>query len=145
MTARRPPPTLRLGDEPLWEGLADGVLRLQGCSRCDHVRYPPAPLCPVCLQDGGRWEPVSGRGQVVSWATFHRQYFPGMPPPYVVVAAQLTEGPIVVADLVEGSGEPALGRAVELVIEPAQFDDGIERPLFRWRLAAEATEGEEGR
>ena len=79
--------------------------------------------------------PVSGRGDVLSWVIFRRQYFDGIEPPHVVVAGELAEGPIVLADF---DGDPtvlALDLAIELAVAPAEFDDGVTRPLYRWRAS----------
>jgi uncharacterized protein len=130
----RPLPDVRPGDEPMWEGLHEGVLRLQVCSACAHVRYPPGPVCPACLDPGSAWVAMGGGGTVLSWVTFRRQYFAGMPPPYVVVAGWLDEGPIVVADLVGDPRSLTLDLRVRLDIGPAQFEDGTTRALYRWRL-----------
>ena len=43
---------------------------------------------------------MSGRGTIMSWVTFHRQYFDDFPPPYNAVAVRLVEGPIVVTNLI---------------------------------------------
>lgn len=134
MSTRRPLPDIRPGDEPMWDGLGEGVLRLQVCRACGHVRYPPGPVCPRCVHDESSWQPMAGGAAVVSWVTFHRQYFPGMVPPYVVVAGQLDEGPIVLADLEGPADGLVLDRRVRLVFGPAAFEDGTSRHLFRWRL-----------
>jgi uncharacterized OB-fold protein len=46
------------------------------------------------------WKPLKGRGTILSWVIYHRQYFDNFPPPYNVVAVQLDEGPIVMSNLV---------------------------------------------
>ena len=81
--------------------------------------------------------PVSGRGGVLSWVVFRRQYFDGIEPPHVVVAGELAEGPILLADF---DGDPsvlALDLPIELVVAPAAFEDGITRPLYRWTASSD--------
>lgn len=91
---------LSLYDLPMWESAERGRLALQGCSGCGAFRYPPGPSCPKCLSSDYRWQEVSGRGRILSWVVFHRQYFEDFPPPYNVIAVRLEEGPIVVSNLV---------------------------------------------
>jgi uncharacterized OB-fold protein len=85
-------------DRPMWESIAAREMRLQRCDACTQFRYPPAPVCPRCLCTGSTWLPISGRGELLSWAVFHRQYLPAFPPPYVVVAIRLDEGPLLVSN-----------------------------------------------
>jgi uncharacterized OB-fold protein len=83
-------------DEPMWESIAHDAMQLQKCSDCGAIRYPPGPTCPKCLSTDYAWTPIEGRGRVLSWTTFHRQYLPAYPPPRTVVAVQLSEGSIMV-------------------------------------------------
>jgi hypothetical protein len=74
---------------------------------------------------------------VLSWVVFRRQYFDGIEPPHVVVAGELAEGPIVLADF---DGDPsvlALDLPIEVVVAPAEFEDGITRALYRWKAASD--------
>ncbi len=67
------------------------------------------------------WKPLSGRGKILSWVVFHRQYFEDYPPPYNVVAVQLAEGPIVISNLT--GDEPTgswIGREVEICYEDSK-------------------------
>lgn len=52
-------------------------------------------------------------------------------------SAELAEGPILLADF---DGDPsvlALHLPIELVVAPAEFEDGITRPLYRWRASSD--------
>ena len=91
---------------------------------------PPGPACAECLSTQYAWDAISGRGEILSWAIFHRGYLPGYPPPYNVIAVRLDEGPIMISNL-EGP-IPAgswIGRRVELCY--ASMPDGIVLPRFR--------------
>jgi uncharacterized protein len=104
-----------IDDVPMWASMKEGKLKLQCCDRCGHFRYPPAPVCPICLSADATWTAVSGKGAVISWVVFHKKYFDDHPPPYNSVAVRLEEGPIIVTRL-EGA-EPSgswIGEAVEL-------------------------------
>lgn len=94
-----PAPVIGLHDAPYWEHAAAGELRLQRCTACGHVRYPPGPVCPECLAPEHSWDLMSGTGTLLAWTVFHRPYFPGLPVPYVVLAVRTPEGPILVGNL----------------------------------------------
>jgi uncharacterized OB-fold protein len=116
---------ISLYDEPMWESIRARGWELQQCDNCGQYRYPPAPNCPHCLSLSYTWKPLSGRGKILSWVVFHRQYFDNYPPPYNAVAVQLAEGPIVISNLI---GEPPegswIGREVEICYEQDQ-DGGV--------------------
>src|SRR3954463_12805645 len=95
--------------------------------------------CPDGRGDGAEWVPLSGRGGVLSWVVFRRQYFDGIEPPHVVVAGELAEGPIVLADFDGDTSALALDLPIELVVAPAEFEDGITCPLYRWSASTDAT------
>lgn len=119
-------------DAPMWESVRGRDMRLQRCCGCERMRYPPAPCCPHCLTMESEWAPLSGRGTVLSWVVFHRQYFENYPAPYNVVAVRIEEGPIVVSNLVGPEPEGGwIGHAVTLCFE----DDPVTGTLPRFRLA----------
>jgi len=115
---------------PFWEGIADGVLRVQRCGACErHVFYPRA-VCPYCDASELDWVDASGRGQVHSFTVVHRA-----PPdyrdevPYVVALVELDEGVRMMTRIVDV--EPA-GVRVDLPVEVAiQGDPRL--PYFRPR------------
>lgn len=129
-------PRRKLGryDTAMWEFVDCGELRLQQCRQCDYIRYPPGPGCPVCLSAEAAWVPVSGRGRVLSWATFHREYFPDMPVPYTVVVATLDEGPMLITDFAAIPDRLSIGAPVVLEYYAVQDSSGDEFTLYRWSL-----------
>ncbi len=117
-------------DKPMWDSIEEGRMRLQRCTVNGRFRYPPGPVDPDTLSPDYSWEPISGRGTLLSWTVFHRQYLPAYPAPHTVVAVQLAEGPIMI-----GSVEPsevahlAIDAAVEMIY--ADHPDGYRIPRFR--------------
>jgi uncharacterized OB-fold protein len=98
-----------------WEFTKSRELRLQRCDDCEQFRWPPAPVCDGCLSESFTLTPVSGRGTVLAWVTFRRQYFPEYPPPHTVVSLELAEGPLFIT-VSRNPGEHALadGMVTEL-------------------------------
>lgn len=131
---RRPAPVASPDDDVFWQHVRQRRLMLQRCEECSRVRYPPAPCCPSCLSEAATWSPVSGRGEVVSWITFRKQYFPALPAPYVVVAVQLEEGPLMFGN-VESSHADTLraGTPVRVTFEDCLLDDGTPFVVPQWR------------
>ena len=131
MTAR-PSPRQGIYERPFWEYVQRGRLHLQHCSSCGLFWYPPGPACPRCLSSDWAWEAVSGRGSLLSWATFHRQYFESLPPPYTVVAAELEEGPILITDVAVPPEQLLMGMPVRLTYRPTKTSEGGELMLYHW-------------
>jgi len=86
-------------DQPFWESVSEGRMKLQHCAECGQFRYPPASCCASCLSTDAGWTEISGRARVVSWTTFHRQYLPAWPAPHTVVVAALEEGPLFISTI----------------------------------------------
>jgi uncharacterized OB-fold protein len=132
----RPAPIIKLFDGPMWDFINKGELRLQRCTGCGTLRYPPAGCCYKCLSDQYEWSPVSGRGKVKSWTVFYRQYYPELPPPVPVVLVEIEEGPIVVANLVDTDiSALRLDLPVELTFQAVRWNNGEEGKIFQWRAA----------
>jgi uncharacterized OB-fold protein len=119
----RPAPMLGLFDQLYWRHVASGELRLQRCQCCAAFRYPPGPSCPDCLTTDHTWEALSGKGTLLAWTVFHRQYFPQFPVPHLVAAIRTEEGPILIGNLV-GAAESELWHdmPVRAIFEDTKFD-----------------------
>lgn len=109
---------LGLYDRHMWETIRERRWALQKCMEDGYFRYPPSPVCPHCLSINYDWQPISGRGTILSWVIFHRQYFEDFPTPYNVIAVRLREGPIVISNLCgELPDKDWIGREVEVIYE----------------------------
>ena len=120
MSAHGPLPAFERTDAPYWETAREGRLSLQRCEACGHVSFPPTRRCHQCESRALAWKDVSGRGRIWSWVVFHRQYFPEMTPPYVVLRVVLDEGPALTANLVDSDERRlAIDAPVRAVFRPA--------------------------
>lgn len=111
---------------PFWAAAGAGRLELQRCASCGYVRWPPAPLCPECLADGGAWEALSGRGTVWSVAVYEHAYQAAFRAevPYACSLVELDEGPRLVTRLVGiDPAEAGPGLRVQAVFE--RFEEGV--------------------
>jgi len=114
------------------------------CTTCASTFFPPtAGFCrnPAC--DGVEFvaTELSRRGRV--WSYTDAQYQP--PPPYIpssdpyepfaLAAVELPEGIVVLGQVADGYGvaDLAVGREVELVVEPLYADEAGERTIWRWK------------
>jgi uncharacterized OB-fold protein len=104
--------------------IAAGCLCIQHCTRCGRWRHPPRRCCPDCFSDSYEFRPVAGTGSIRSLAVSHRSLDPGWHDlaPYAVLLVELAEGPSVLAAAEEQPSRLALGRAVDLTIDPRSDD-----------------------
>lgn len=134
----RPRPRRNVYEAPFWDFVTERTLRLQRCLACGRLRYPPAGVCPDCLSEESEWQPVSGRGRLLSWVVFHRQYFPELPIPYTVAAVELEEGPILITNLV-GPAAPYLDAPVLVTYEDTVDSAGEPWVIYQFQLAGTGT------
>ena len=134
MSAQPVLPTLDDVNRPFWDGCREGVLRLQRCDACRHLRYPVSPLCPRCLSTAATWDAVSGRGEVFSFAVFRHAYNEAWRErvPYNVALVQLEEGPTMISNVVGVEPDDlCVGLEVKAVFE--RVTDEITIPRFEPR------------
>lgn len=103
-------PELDDDSAPFWEACAAGELRVQACSECGRLRFPPRPMCPWCRSFDHGWTAVSGRGRVWSFVVPHPPLLPAYQDlaPYNVIVVELEEDPTVrmVGNLVASEHQP---------------------------------------
>lgn len=115
-----------------WEAAKKHELRLQKCSECGRLRFPPSPCCPECLSLNAEWTPVSGKGQVYTFTIFHHVFNPAFKDdvPYATCIIELQEGPRVLSNIVDCRPEEIyIGMPVEAVFEDVTSE--ITLPKFR--------------
>lgn len=94
MIAERPLPRPDDATEPYWQGCREHELRMQCCTPCARLRFPPRPMCPRCQSFESGWVRVSGRGTVYSWVVCHPPLLPAFEPkaPLLILLVELEEG-----------------------------------------------------
>jgi hypothetical protein len=79
---------------PFWAATRESRLVLPRCRICGYVCWPPEPVCPQCLDSSWEWVDVAARGQLWSYATYHRALDPAFAAdvPYAVGLIELDAG-----------------------------------------------------
>jgi hypothetical protein len=134
MTDARPLPQLNPDNRPFWEGCREHRLKIQKCSGCGALRWPPAFLCPHCLAAGTEWVAAGGTGSVYTYAVYHVAPFPAFKDelPYVVAIVSLDEGPRMMTNIVGCDPEAVYcGMPVEVTWDDETGEFSI--PRFRPR------------
>jgi uncharacterized OB-fold protein len=99
---RKPLPIPSAVSAPFWDGLREGVLRVQRCEKCAEYVFYPRSLCPHCLSESLEWATASGRGKLYSFTVVRRAMHPAFQEdvPYVYAIVELDEGPRVTSNVV---------------------------------------------
>jgi uncharacterized OB-fold protein len=130
---RRPIPTPTPETEHFWNGTQAGELRLQRCSDCAKVYFPPRPFCPGCASRSVEIFAASGRATLYSYVINHRAMpESGFEAPYSIAVVELEEGPRMMTNVVDVEQTPEalqLDMALEVVFK--EVSDEIALPLFR--------------
>ena len=97
---KKPLPTIDQLTKPYWDHAKAQRLSVQKCCACGNRHFPPSPVCPACLSDDQTWDLVSGKRTLLTWARFHRAYWPSFTDdlPYDVCVVELVEGPLIVSN-----------------------------------------------
>ena len=127
-----PFPEITPVNQPYWDGLTAGELRYQHCKQCGNNWLPAREHCPQCLSADFEGRASAGKGSVVSWIVYRHAYAPHLVDrlPYDVTIVELTEGPRMLTNIVNGdSGKKlSVGAQVELAIE---IEEGLSLPRFK--------------
>lgn len=135
MDVVRPRPMQGVFEKQFWDHIQRREFKLQRCSKCGSVRFPPGPVCHKCQSADFTWSDVNGKGRLVSWTVFHRQYFPDFPVPYTVVSGALDEGPLLITNLIGDQAQPLrLDMPLRLTFEDARSKDG-DWLIYQWKPA----------
>ena len=137
-------PAVGENEAPFWEAAAMGELRIQQCTHCERLRFPPRPMCPQCQSTESTWALMSGGGTIYSFVVPHPPLLPQFAElaPYNVILVSLEEDPTIrlIGNLVNRAGDKInavdpssveVGQRVQVVFE--KVSDEIHMP--RWLRA----------
>ncbi|WP_109529522.1 MULTISPECIES: Zn-ribbon domain-containing OB-fold protein [Nocardia] len=125
-------------DQPYWDGLRAGELRLQRCTRCREWIWGPQWICGHCHTFDPGWEPVDPVGTVYSWSRSHYPFITELAErvPYVTVLVALPNaGNRRVLGILTGEDTDRV-RIGDPVTGHIELDEGATWPLLRWRRGA---------
>ena len=127
MSPPKPLPLITNLDRPFWEHAKTHRLHIQRCSSCEAYRFPASPVCAECGSDRYEYEPVSGRGRVISWVVYHRCYFPSFEAeiPYNVASVELDEGVVMISNILAPNEMLHRHMPVEVTFEDVTPDISI--------------------
>jgi uncharacterized OB-fold protein len=97
---------------PFWDAAERHELIIQRCKDCRHFQFYPRPFCLACDSEDLGWEIASGKGTIISQTTVSVEVTPEWKPPYVVAIVQLSEGPTLLTNIV--NGECGIGDRVKV-------------------------------
>ncbi|MFF1714201.1 Zn-ribbon domain-containing OB-fold protein [Streptomyces sp. NPDC058268] len=135
-------PTIDTDGAPFWQYAAQGELRIQACTACGELRFPPRPCCPHCQSFDSEWRRMSGRGRIWSYVRPHPPLLPAYAAqaPYNAIIVELADAPhirlvgnlVAAPDAALDSVDPErlrIGAKVQVAFTDV---DGIAMP--RWLL-----------
>lgn len=131
MTEAKPLPEPTEVSRPFWDGLRDGVIRIQYSPSTDQWVFYPRILAPGTLADDLEWREISGAGTLYTYTVAER---PTAPPwvddlPQLLAVVEWVEGPRFSTELVDV--DPAELR-IGMTVEPVFVDAG-EVTLLKYR------------
>jgi uncharacterized protein len=128
----RPLPDRRGATAIYWEGVQNGKLLFQRCSRCEASFFPARVVCPHCGSEEVSWFESAGKGTVYSHSTvqFHPNPAYSHLVPYVVALVDVEPGCRVATNLVDCDPTSVqIGMEVEVVYRNLRPD--FVAPYFR--------------
>jgi uncharacterized OB-fold protein len=108
--------------QPYWDGCKEEELRLQRCTPCGEMYFPPSPQCPRCLSTDVEWQATSGRGRLHTYVINQRPA-PGYEndAPYAIAIVELDEGPRLMTNIVGIENTPdslVIDMELEVTFQP---------------------------
>ncbi len=116
-----------------WAGAEAGQLLVQKCGECGYLRWPPGPICNECQSAEFTWAPMSGKGTIATYATYHRALDPKFKEdvPYTIGLIELAEGPRLLGRITNAD-EVEIGKPVRATFQ--KLKDG--RDFAAWTIEA---------
>ena len=126
---RRPAPVVTDDNAVYWDAAAQGRLVAQQCGDCGVLRHPPRPMCPHCQSLSIDVVPLSGRGNLYSYAILHHPQAPAFDYPVLAALVDLEEGVRILSELA-GIAPDDIRIGMPLAVGFAPTVDGYSVPVF---------------
>jgi uncharacterized OB-fold protein len=112
--------------QPWWDATREQKLLVQRCNTCGKHQHYPRALCTACGGTSLGWTEASGTGTVDSFTVVHRG-LPGFATPYVVARVRLTEGVVLLTNLLDADD---IACDAPVVLRWRPLSDGRHLPVF---------------
>lgn len=113
--------------KPFWNAAAAGRFVLPWCRQCHRTHWYPRGVCPHCQSTALDWKESPGEGEIYSFSVNRRGK-----EPYVLAYVALSEGPIVLSNVVDADlAALSIGKKVKVVFKTAAAQGPV--PLFAIR------------
>jgi uncharacterized OB-fold protein len=125
-------------DQPYWDGLSVGEVRVQRCETCGARQWYPRPMCSRCYGFQLTWEPIEPHGRIYSFTVTHQRtgFSFDLRNPFVLAVVEFAADVSVrmAGQLIDvPPGEVSIDMPVRGVVAPASTDDDAPAALqFRW-------------
>lgn len=124
---------------PYWNGLREGVLRVQRCAACATWQFGGEWLCHHCHAWEPAWVEVEARGRIFSWERVWHPVHPALKlhGPYLAVVVELPHagGLRMLGNLL---GDPLQGVTIGVAVHGVfEHHAAADKPwsLLHWRVA----------
>lgn len=136
MTYQKPLPQPNADTKPFWDGCKQHQLRFQKCRDCQHIRWPPSIICPLCYSHDTEWIVASGRGKIYTFAVYHQAFHKAFENdlPYVTAVVELEEGPHLLTNIVGCNPEEI---ECDMPVEVIWEDINSEFTIPKFKILAE--------
>lgn len=125
MNFDKPLPTPTPTSAPFWDGLKEGVVKLQKCNDCDVWVFYPRSRCSNCLSDSLAWREVSGNGTLYTFTIARQPTSPHFSTevPQQLAVVELDEGVRLTTTLVNvREADIKIGMRLKPYFEPVTDD-----------------------
>jgi uncharacterized protein len=121
----KPLPTPTPTSAPFWDGLKEGVVKLQKCNDCGVWVFYPRSRCSNCLSDSLEWREVSGNGTLYTFTIARQPTSPHFSTevPQQLAVVELDEGVRLTTTLVNvREADIKIGMRLRPYFEPVTDD-----------------------
>lgn len=107
-----------------WDGAVAGRFMLPWCGHCHKTHWYPRGTCPHCMSTAIEWQESCGDGEIYSFSVNRTGK-----EPYVLAYVTLSEGPIVLGNVIDTDpAKLSIGTKVKVIFRPVVAQAPV--PLF---------------